>query len=421
MPFSKSFIPQKPFADFKWKWASLQCTERINDPVILLGVLFRMRKLELLNQGIKYSSPEFAQEMDGLSRDVSDSIRINLSGRVGERNIIRNSSQYWRAVGLISNDRSGIITLTDFGRKVADREISQSEFAALTIQTFRLPNPQIQSNDECRLWLDSGLLLYPLRLILEILDRLADDNPENGYITPEELTRIVIPLSGVKASMEDYINFLEWYRNNEIDLSEWPNCTEGANDFRIAREYLIFLDNYGYTQKGQTATDRLHEKYVINFDVIDEIREIISSRPSDNSLSIILDQLRKTDAASELERKRICVMTQRPNQANFRHAVLDSCPRCVISNVSMPEVLEAAHIKPFKYNGEDTAANGFAMRADIHTLFDSGHLRISPEGVVELSSRARMDYGESIPPRITVPSHINRDFLKWRWDNYNGF
>ena len=107
----KDFIPTKPFPDFKWKWASLQCTERLNDPVVLLGVLFRMRKLELLNRDLKYSSQEFAQEMLDLSNDLSDSIKVNLGGRVGERNIIRNSSQYWRAVGLIPNDRSGKIQL----------------------------------------------------------------------------------------------------------------------------------------------------------------------------------------------------------------------------------------------------------------------------------------------------------------------
>ena len=88
----KDFIPTKPFPDFKWKWASLQCTERLNDPVVLLGVLFRMRKLELLNRDLKYSSQEFAQEMLDLSNDLSDSIKVNLGGRVGERNIIRNSS-----------------------------------------------------------------------------------------------------------------------------------------------------------------------------------------------------------------------------------------------------------------------------------------------------------------------------------------
>jgi hypothetical protein len=77
------FVPAKPFPDFKWKWASLQCTEGINDPVVLLGVLFRLRKLE--GRGIKYSSDEFAGEMQELSNDIRDSVGIDLARRTGER------------------------------------------------------------------------------------------------------------------------------------------------------------------------------------------------------------------------------------------------------------------------------------------------------------------------------------------------
>lgn len=417
--FPKNYIPTKPFKNFKWKWASLQCTERLNDPVILLGVLFRMRKLELLNRNLKYSSPEFAHEMQELSSDVSDSIRVNLGGRVGERNIIRNSSQYWRAVGLIPNDRSGRIHLTEFGRKVADREISQTEFAAITIQTFRLPNPQIQSEEECQLWYNSGLILHPLKLILEILCELTKLDQMQGYITPEELVRVIIPLSGAKAELQDYVDFILWYRAGEITLIGWPNCTEGANDFRIAREYLLFLSNYGYLNKSE-ARKREEEEYHININIFAEIEEIIREQPKDESLLKALDQIRASEVASEVERKRIQTRVARPNQASFRKDVLKACERCVITNVMMPEILEAAHIKPFKYNGEDTIANGFAMRVDIHTLFDTGHLRISPDGDIELSNRARLDYGASIPPRIAIPPFTNREFLRWRWENYNG-
>lgn len=417
--FSKNYIPTKPFADFKWKWASLQCTERLNDPVILLGVLFRMRKLELLNQNLKYSSPEFAQEMLELSNDVSDSINVNLGGRVGERNIIRNSSQYWRAVGLIPSDHSGKIRLTEFGQKVADREISQTEFAAITIQTLRLPNPQIQSPDECKCWLNAGILLHPLKLILEILVELTKLDQLQGYITPDELVRIIVPLSGVKAELQDYVNFILWYRAKEITLIGWPNCVEGANDFRIAREFLLFLDNYGYLTKSD-ARRREEEEYFVNLNILSEIQQIISEQPKDESLLKALDQIRASEVTSEVERKRLQTRVTRPNQANFRREVLKACERCVITNVTMPEILEAAHIKPFKYNGDDTVENGFAMRVDIHTLFDAGHLRISPDGIIELSNRARMDYGASIPPRIVIPPFTNRDFLRWRWDNYNG-
>lgn len=417
--FAKDYIPTKPFPDFKWKWACLQCTEGLNDPVILLGVLFRMRKLEKLNAGIKYSSDEFANELVELSRDTADSVGVDLARRTGERNLIRNSGQYWRAVNLITpGSRSGIIELTDFGRKVADRDISQTEFAAITVQTFRLPNPQIQSQEECDEWLRHGLVLYPLKLLLEIELELLKRG--EGYLTTEELVRIVIPLSGCHAELQDYVNFISWYRDGAIDLSGWPNCIPAANDIRIAREYLLFLTNYGYIEK-KSGHDRMSEQYFICDYLADEIRQILSQDVKQESLLSILQNMRLEKYADEVERKRVqTIRVTRPNQASFRQSVLQACEHCVITNVTMPEILEAAHIKPFKYRGEDTVANGFAMRTDIHTLFDTGHLRIAPDGKIELSSRARMDYGASIPPRIVIPDFTNRDFLRWRYENYNG-
>lgn len=414
----KTYIPKLPFADFKWKWASLQCTESLNDPVILLGVLFRMRKLE--EKGLKYSSPEFAHELEELSNDVKDSIGVNLAGRTGERNLIRNSGQYWRAVGLLEDgDKTGHIHLTEFGRRVADREVTQTEFAAITIQTFKLPNIKIQSVDECQLWLDNGLVLYPLRLILNIEKELYAQG--EGFLTTKELTKIVIPLSSnPNASIEDYIHFILWYRAGEITLIGWPDCCPRDNDTRIAREYLLFLSNYGYLvkQDGQT---RISERYAYNLLLDAEITNILAEKTSDQSLVQIITQIRTKEIASEIERKRVDEnIRTRPNQAKFRKEILQACERCIITNVKMPEVLEAAHIKPFRYHGEDTIANGFAMRMDIHLLFDSGHLRISENGEIDLSTRARMDYGATVPPRIVLPSFTNKEFLKWRWNNYNG-
>lgn len=414
--FDKNFVPTKPFPDFKWKWACLQCTEGINDPVVLLGVLFRMRKLE--GKGLKYSSSEFANELIELSNDISDSVGVDLARRTGERNLIRNSGQYWKAVGLIPDDSKGLIRLTDFGRRVADHDVSQTEFSAITIQTFKLPNRHIQSESECLTWESHSLIIYPLRIILSVVMEL--NKRGQGYLTTEELTRIIIPLSGCHAQILDYVNFIIWYRTNEITITNWPNCCEGANDFRIAREYLLFLENYGYLMKNEGRT-RETEQYHINTLIEAEIAEILATPITDASLQTILDQIRTSDIASEVERKRVqSFRINRPNQAKFRHDVLTACQRCIITNVTMPEVLEAAHIKPFKYNGEDTIANGFAMRTDIHTLFDTGHLRISDTDIVELSSRARMDYGATIPPRIVLPDFTNREFIRWRWENYNG-
>ena len=417
----KNFIPTLPFEGFKWKWGCLQCTEGINDPVVLLGVLFRMKKLE--GRGLKYSSEEFAQELRDLSADINGAIDIDLAGRTGERNLIRNSGQYWKAVGLIpAKNNRGIIELTDFGRKVATHEISQTEFSAVTIQTFKLPNIGVQSPKECKLWTDNGLTLYPLRILMGVILKLERIDTKQGYITPFELSRVIIPLSGCHATIEDYTNFILWYRRNEINIDAWPNCTPEANDFRIAREYLLFLSNYGYLNLIE-GSSRMDERYHFNSLLTDEVDEILSTSVNDASIQRMVELIRSSSVTAEVERKRIqgsIRSNSRPYQAIFRREVLRACERCVITNVTMPEVLEAAHIKPYKYHGEDTIANGFAMRTDIHLLFDGGHLRIDEYGNVELSGKARLDYGATIPPRIVIPNFTNKEFIKWRWDNYNG-
>lgn len=412
----QNYIPKKPFPDFKWKWASLQCTESLNDPVVLLGVLFRMRKLE--QQGLKYSSDEFASELVELSNDIKDSIGVDLARRTGQRNLIRNSGQYWRAVGLLEDgDRLGKIALTDFGRRVADHDISQTEFAAITIQTFKLPNPKIQSPEECQLWVKNNLVIYPLRIILSVLREIQ--KLQQGFITIEELIRIIIPLSGCGAVVQDYVNFILWFRAKQITLIGWPDCVPRDNDLRIAREYLLFLSNYGYVDRRAGRT-RIDEAYNYNYTIDNEIDAILGTPEKNETLQETLLQIRTTDVISEIERKRVYSQSSRPNQARFRKNILQACNRCIITNVAMPEVLEAAHIKPFKYKGEDTIANGFLMRMDVHMLFDAGHLRISEDGEVQLSTRARMDYGATIPPKIVIPHFTNKEFLRWRWDNYNG-
>jgi hypothetical protein len=282
-----------------------------------------------------------------------------------------------------------------------------------------LPNRKIQIADECQLWLDNGLVLYPLRLILSIGKELHAQGGD--FLTTEELIKIIIPLSSnPNTAIGDYVQFILWHRTKEITLAGWPDCCPRDNDTRIAREFLLFLSNYGYLET-QESLSRMSEKYAYKMLLDDEITSILAEKTSGQSLIQAITQIRENEIASEIERKRVEESTRtRPNQAKFRKEILQACERCVITNVKMPEVLEAAHIKPFKYHGEDTIANGFAMRMDIHLLFDSGHLRISESGTVELSARARMNYGATVPPKIVLPDFTNKEFLKWRWDNYNG-
>ena len=393
----KSFVPRKPFPQFKWRWATFAPTESINDPVVLLGVLFRMEKYE---RQYKYSSEQFESALRSLQDDIKDSLGVNLASRGGDRNLIRNSGQYWKALNLIPNNSHGLIELTDFGRKVARHEISQTEFSAQTISTMELPNRFIESKYVIDLWKKHSIRIHPLSLILSIC-------METEYLTPEELQKVVIPLSAEPScTIEDYVNFIKWYREGKVDVKTWPNCCPESNDRRMAREFLLFLNYYGYLIEEEKG-NKYVRKFSLNLDIKDEITMILSGKY-------------QTDILSDVERKRLTTQKSRPHQAQFRKEVLAACKRCIITNVTMPEVLEAAHIKPYKYNGEDSIANGFAMRMDIHMLFDTGHLRISEDGHIDLSGRARLDYGSLIPPQIVIPEFTNRDFLRWRWENYNG-
>ncbi len=74
----------------------------------------------------------------------------------------------------------------------------------------------------------------------------------------------------------------------------------------------------------------------------------------------------------------------------------------------------------WKSNGPDLKNNGILLRRDIHYLFDSGNLRIDVNGNIFISQSALEDYGRSIPDHIDIPDYVNKDYIRWRWENYDG-
>lgn len=57
----------------------------------------------------------------------------------------------------------------------------------------------------------------------------------------------------------------------------------------------------------------------------------------------------------------------------------------MITGVQLPEVLEAAHITPVEYKGNDSEGNGLCLRLDIHRLFDTSNLIIILNGDIHLT------------------------------------
>ena len=109
----------------------------------------------------------------------------------------------------------------------------------------------------------------------------------------------------------------------------------------------------------------------------------------------------------------------RQGQAKFRESLIEAYEaKCAISGCAIVPALQAAHIAP--YNGIRTnhVTNGLLLRADIHTLFDLGLLRIDPDThlISVAADLEATDYHAYHGASVTLPSvasrRPNREALK---------
>lgn len=110
----------------------------------------------------------------------------------------------------------------------------------------------------------------------------------------------------------------------------------------------------------------------------------------------------------EDSRKRtIASIVRRRGQVEFRRKLLDAYgSRCAISDCDVIEVLEAAHIIPYMGPESDSISNGLLLRADLHTLFDLGHIAIDSGAMaVIISPLLRYStYGNIAARQVRLPA-----------------
>ncbi|MCY1550364.1 HNH endonuclease [compost metagenome] len=94
----------------------------------------------------------------------------------------------------------------------------------------------------------------------------------------------------------------------------------------------------------------------------------------------------------------------RRGQGAFRRALIDVYSgTCAITGCTAVDVLEAAHIVPYKGEHTNRVDNGLLLRADIHTLFDLGLLWVEL-GVVQLAAHLLgTEYGKLNGSRLRLP------------------
>lgn len=414
------YIPQKPFDEYKWFFATKAPTEALGDPAVLLGLVDRMAKID--DHKTKYNSDKFSNALINLDKDIQTT--VNLSERIGERNLMRNSSQYWKLFGLIPTESThGIITLTPLAKEIANGNINQIDFAASMIITVKLPNPVSYSTEEILKWEHHELTIHPFKLILNIIRDLSLQDEKDGWMTNEELYRIVIPMAGDKKKPSEIAKYILAYRQDHNIIEGWPDCVPRSNDKRFSGEYLRFLANFGYLSKSNDKNEtRDSTKYCYITELDYQIEDLISGNWTENS-SDLIKLIKESDISSAVTISSISRINKRPGQPKFRHDLLDAITACPITGVDIPNVLQAAHIKPHAFGGPEDVNNGLPLRADIHCLFDAGLLNIKPIGVdrfckIEiLDIEVRKNYRELAEKYIKIPDITNMEYVRWRYDN----
>ncbi|MBF9521997.1 hypothetical protein BKG83_20685 [Mycobacteroides chelonae] len=86
-----------------------------------------------------------------------------------------------------------------------------------------------------------------------------------------------------------------------------------------------------------------------------------------------------TDVSIDGGRRQAQVLA-RINQGQFRTGLLRAYGlSCAVTGRCPAEALEAAHILPYAVHESHKVDEGLLLRADIHRLFDAGHLAINPD------------------------------------------
>ncbi|QEL17382.1 HNH endonuclease [Limnoglobus roseus] len=113
---------------------------------------------------------------------------------------------------------------------------------------------------------------------------------------------------------------------------------------------------------------------------------------------------------------------ERRGQAAFRNALRARYgDRCLVSGCPVLAVLEAAHIRPYRGDGDNHPANGLILRADLHTLFDLDLLGIEPDTLrVRLHPGVAAEYGdlEGRKLRCEGPSRPSSEALRGRFESF---
>lgn len=177
------------------------------------------------------------------------------------------------------------------------------------------------------------------------------------------------------------------------------------------RYYLNFVSD-GYSSKNWDCLRNIALPRVTKLNFV-KVRNV-----DNNKLYIYIKPLFFIDERTQEEKvviedllagNRNAAETYRRRQTQYRRALLEEMPACIITKVTEDRILEACHIKPFNVCNDDEkydVKNGLVMTPTYHRLFDMGFISFNDDGTILISpflsnmNRQRLGLSESHQYRI---------------------
>lgn len=213
----------------------------------------------------------------------------------------------------------------------------------------------------------------------------------------------------------DVTNFEAYYSTNFIAPKEIISIDKIKPFYHKGYNRNMSMQNISkdfFTQYYKTEIKKLKEEFIYP-----------SAEESENYLSDYFDD--DYIPSNKDERPKIIqAIFARRGQQKFRDSLRNLYgDKCMITGCEILDVIEAAHINPYKGEKDNHISNGLLLRSDIHTLFDLNLIGINPHTLeVKLShSLLNTAYEEFNSRNLLIGENIGPSVnsLNIRWDLFN--
>jgi putative restriction endonuclease len=110
----------------------------------------------------------------------------------------------------------------------------------------------------------------------------------------------------------------------------------------------------------------------------------------------------------------------RPGQARFRFEVFQRySAKCALCDITLPKLLDAAHLRPVAKRGSDDPRNALVLCANHHRALDAGLITINPDTTTIASNNPQdplASIGVLVDDLAHIPNPPHRAAFQWLWD-----